>query len=101
MCEEAKGGKEIQYRIESRAPARGHLTHVTASVPELRASSALARYRKQFIRVIETVHIVSRLGQQMRVPALPAWDIEYARSYRKSKQLNEARRLLTIALGRE
>jgi hypothetical protein len=37
----------------------------------------------------------------MRVPPLPARDVEYARCYRKSKQLDEARRLLAIALVRE
>jgi hypothetical protein len=37
----------------------------------------------------------------MRVAPLPARDIEYARRYRKSKQLDEARRFLTIALGRK
>jgi hypothetical protein len=37
----------------------------------------------------------------MRVASLSARDVEYARCYRKSKQLDEARRLLTIALGRK
>jgi hypothetical protein len=37
----------------------------------------------------------------VRVAALAARDIEYARCHRESKQFNEARRLLTIALGRK
>jgi hypothetical protein len=37
----------------------------------------------------------------MRVTPLPAGDVQYARCYRKSKQLDEARRFLTIALGRK
>jgi hypothetical protein len=101
MREEAKGRKEIQYCIESPRPARGHLAHVTAGVPKPRASTALAGYRKQFIGVIETVHIVSRLGQQMRVSSLPARDIQYARSNMQAEQIYETRCFLAIALGRE
>jgi hypothetical protein len=37
----------------------------------------------------------------MRVASLSARDVEYARCYRKSEQFYEARRFLTIALGRE
>jgi hypothetical protein len=101
MREEAKGRKEIQYCIESPGPARGHLTHVTTGVPKPGASTALASYRQQFVGVVETVHIVSRLGQQMRMSSLPARDIEYARSNRQAEQIYEASCFLAIALGRE
>ena len=102
MREEAKGRKEIQYCIKPSGPAGGHLSHVTACVSESRASAALAGHRQQFTGVIETVHIVSRLGQQVRVSPLAARDVEYARSYGQTEEINETRRFLTIALrGKE
>jgi hypothetical protein len=56
---------------------------------------------EQLSGIIQAVNVVSGFGQQMRVTPLPTRDVEYPGSYRKSKQLDEARRLLTIALGRK
>jgi hypothetical protein len=101
MREEAKGRKEIQYCIESPGPACGQLTHVTAGVPEPRASTALPSNGEQLTGIIETIHIVSRFRQQVRVSSLSARNIEHARSDRQAEQIDEARCFLTIALGRK
>ena len=37
----------------------------------------------------------------MRVPALAAWNVEHARAGWQAEQLDEARGLLAVALGRE
>jgi hypothetical protein len=37
----------------------------------------------------------------MRVPALAAWDVEHARAGWQTEQLDEARGLVAVALGRE
>jgi hypothetical protein len=101
MREEPERREEVDHRIIPLRPSRRHLSHIASSVPEPRAGAALASNCEQLTGVIQTVHVQSRFGQQMRVTPLPAGDVQYARRYRKSKQLDEARRFLTIALGRK
>ena len=101
MREEAKGCKEIQHCIEPAMPAGWHPSHVAARVAEVGASAALPGNREQFSGVVETVNIVSGFGQQVRVPSLPARNVENAGTDGESEQVNETRRFLAIPLGRE
>jgi hypothetical protein len=101
MRKEPERREEIEHCIEPLRPSRRHLPHVASGVSEARTGAALSSNCEQLTGVIQTVHVVSRFGQQVRVAALPARNVEYARCHRKSKQLDEARRLLTIALCRE
>src|SRR2546423_2183473 len=98
MRKEAERGKEIEYCVEPLRPPSRHFSHVAASVSKRRAGAALSRLREQLSGVIEAVDIVARLGQQMCVPALATWHVENARADWQSKQLDEARCLLAVAL---
>jgi hypothetical protein len=82
----AKGCKEIHHRIEPCRPACRHLSHVTARVAKVRANATLSGNRQQFGGVVEAVDIVSRFGEQVRVPSLSARNIENAGLHWKSKQ---------------
>ena len=49
------------------------------------------------LRVIEAIHAEARLGEEMRVPALAAWDIEHTSAGREREELDEPRDLAPIA----
>jgi hypothetical protein len=51
--------------------------------------------------VVEPINVVTRFGEQMRMPALTAGHVEYSRSNRQSKHIDDARGFMAIALGRE
>jgi hypothetical protein len=101
MREEAKGRKEIQYGIESAIPARGHFSHVTTRVAKVWTGTAFPRNGEELTGVIQAIHVESRLGEQVRVPSLPTRYVENTRRHGQPEQFHEARRFLTIALGRK
>ena len=74
--EEAERREEIENGIESSAPTRGQLSHIAARVAERPASPTLAGKSQQFGRIIEPVDVESGLGQEVRVTALPARNVE-------------------------
>ena len=101
MRKEAERGEEIKDGIEPAAPARRHPSHVATGVAEPGAGAPLSCNREQFAGVVEAVDVVSSFGQQVGVPSLSARDVENAGAHGKLEQINEARRFLAIALGRE
>jgi hypothetical protein len=101
MREEPERREEIEHGIEPLGPSRRHLSHIASGISEPRTCAALSGNGQQLSGVVQAVHVQSGFGQQVRVTPLPARDVEYARCYRESKQLDEARRFLTIALGRK
>jgi hypothetical protein len=101
MRKESERREEIDHRVEPLRPSDRHPSHVASGVSKPRTGAALSSNGEQLTGVIQTVNVVSRFRQQVRVTPLPARDVENSRSHRKSKQLDEARRFLTIALGRK
>ncbi len=77
------------------------MPHVALSVLEIGTRAARSRDLQQRLRVVESIDLVPRLGQQVSMPALPTRDVENARAVRKSKNVNYARSLSSIPLERE
>jgi hypothetical protein len=101
MREESERCEEIKHGIEPLRPSPGHLSHIATRVSETGTSATLSRHSEQLTGVIQAVDLVSRFGQEVCVATLTARNVEYARCHRKSEQLYETRRFLTIALMRE
>ena len=51
---------------------------------------------EQVLRVVQPLNLEPRLGQQVRVPPLPARDVEDARARRQGQQLDEPRDLVPV-----
>jgi hypothetical protein len=66
-----------------------------------RTCPALSGDSNQMLRVIQPFDLESRLCQQMRVPSLPARNVEDSRSVRKAKHVDYTRCFVPIALERE
>jgi hypothetical protein len=50
------------------------------------------------LRVIEAIHDEPSFGERVRMPSLPAWDVEDARSRGQCEHVHEARDLATVTL---
>jgi len=101
MREEAERREKVEHSVETARPLGGHAPHVSARVAKSVAGSALPRDVQKLLRIVEPVDIVAELCQQVRVAALSARNIEHAGAHRKTKQLDQARNFLSVALGRE
>jgi len=75
---ESKGCEEIHDSIESPAPFRRKLPHVTASISKSWPSASFLRDADQLLGIVEPVDIVTCFGEEMRMPTLAAWDVENA-----------------------
>src|SRR5512143_3258954 len=76
--EKTERREQVEHCVEAAGPARRELAHIAARVAEPRSGAAAARARQQLRRVIETVNVEARLGEQMCVPALTARHVEEA-----------------------
>src|SRR6267142_1661610 len=101
MGKETKRCKEIQHRIEPSRPSSRHFSHVAARVAKVWPTPALAGDLQQFARIVETVDIVARLREQVRVSSLSTRDVQDPRGDGKAEQIHETRCFLAIALGGE
>ena len=54
-----------------------------------------------FLRVVEPIHVVAELSQQVRVTTLSARYVEYSGRVGQSEELDKSRYFLPIALERE
>jgi hypothetical protein len=89
MCEESERSEKVEHRVEPLCPPRRQLAHITPRVTKIPARTTPASDVKQFFRVVETVDVVPRLREQMRMATLPARYIEHPRANRQSKELDE------------
>jgi len=71
------------------------------SVAEIRARPALPRDLEQVVGVVESIDVVARFSEQVRVPSLAARDVQHARADGKSKQLDEPRDFRASSFGCE
>ncbi len=82
--EEAKRGEEVHYRVEPCVPFRRQAAHVAARVAQRFAGSSCVRAGEQVTGEIEPIDVVPGLGEQVRMAALTAWDVEDPRPGRKA-----------------
>jgi hypothetical protein len=75
---ESERGEEIEHGIEPARPPGGHAPHVAARVPKPFGGTSLARNGEQILRVVQAVDIEAAFGEKMRVPALPAGNVQNA-----------------------
>jgi hypothetical protein len=101
IIEESEGRKKVDHGIEATFPSGWKPTHVAACVSQICAGSALSRNPEQMLRVVESVHIVSSFCEEMRMPALPAGNVEYPSSDRQPQYVYDSCDFLPIALQRE
>lgn len=99
--EKAERSEQVEHGIKAASPLRWHAAHVPTRVTKSLAGAAPARDVQQLFRVIERVHVVAELGQQVRVPALSARHIQHARAIGESKELDQPGYFLTIPRERE
>jgi hypothetical protein len=99
--EESERCEKIEHSVEALRPAGWHLPHVAPGVAKVATGSSPPGDSEQRARVIQPVHIVAGLGQQVRVPTLAARHVEDARSGGQAEQLYQARGFLAIPFGRE
>jgi hypothetical protein len=99
--EESKRGEEVDDGIVAAGPASWQPTHVAARVPESRPDAAFACPRQEIGGVVQPIDVIARLGEQMRVSALPARYVENASAGRQPEHFDETRYLVAIALERE
>jgi hypothetical protein len=99
MHKESERREEIDDRVESLRPSGWHLAHISTSVAKILAGPTLARDFEELLGVIESIHVIPELGEEMRVPALSARHIQNTRSNWEREELAEARDFLSIALG--
>ncbi|HYS70545.1 MAG TPA: hypothetical protein VEM14_09915 [Gemmatimonadaceae bacterium] len=59
------------------------------------------RHGEQHPGIVQTVYIVTRFCQQVRVPALAARNVQNARSDRQFKKFDDTRHLAAVALRGE
>jgi hypothetical protein len=89
--------EQVDDGVEACGPSRRQAPHVGARVPERRSGAARPRAVEEVARQIDAVHIEPGLGQQMRMSALTARHVEYARPGRQSQQVDQPRNFLPIA----
>ena len=65
-----------------------HFAHVTTRVAKRWDSASLTGNVEQLLRIVEAIDVISGLGQQVRMPSLSRWNVEYARSNREAQDLN-------------
>lgn len=99
--EESERREKIDDRVEASGPFRRHPAHVAARVSKPRSGSALASDFQEVFGVVEPIDIVSGFGEQVRVPALPAWHVQDSRSRRQSKNIEKSRDFVPVILERE
>ena len=101
MREESERSEEVEHRIEPARPFGRHAPHVPAYVAKTVARPTLASDVEKLFRVVETIDVVTEFSEQVRVPTLPAWNVEYTRPDRKPKDVDQPSYFLAIALERE
>lgn len=77
------------------------MTHVALSVLEIGTRAARSRDLQQRLRIVESIDLVARLGQQVSMPALPTREVEYTRAIRKPENVDDARSFGSIPLELE
>jgi len=87
--EEAERREEVDDGVESRGPFCRKPPHVAARVAKRGACAARPSTREQVARQIETVDVEPRFRQQVGVAPLATRDVEYPRTGREAKQLEE------------
>jgi len=101
LSEKPKRCEQIEHGVETARPSRRQLSHVAAGVSKSGACAALPRTGQQLGRVIETIDVKARFGEQVCVSALSARHIENARPRRQPEQIEQARHFATITLEGE
>ena len=99
--EESERREKVEHRVEPARPFGRHAPHVPAQVAKTVACPTLASDVEKLLRVVETIDVVTEFSEQMRVPTLPAWHVEYARADRKAKDVDQSSYFLAIALEGE
>jgi hypothetical protein len=98
MREESKRCEQVEYGVEPPRPPSRHPPHVPSRVAEILGRSALARDIEQIFRVVETVYVVPELSEQMSVATLATGYVQHSRADGQSKNIDETRYFLAIAL---
>src|SRR4029453_18085887 len=94
---EAERCEEVHDCVEPARPLRRKTSHVTASVAKRFPGSPQLCTREQVAGQIEPVDVITCLGEQMCVAALPARHVENPRSSRQPEYVDEPSDLTTIA----
>jgi cell division septation protein DedD len=79
LGEETERRKKIEHGIETTGPTRRQLSHVAARVAKPCPSTATSCASEEVGGVVQTIHIESRFGEQVRMSSLSAWNVEHAR----------------------
>lgn len=101
LVEEAERREEIEHAVEATGPSRWQLSHVTARIPQSRPRAARPGEFQQVARVVQSIDVESRFGEEVRVATLPARHVEDARAGGQLQDLEQTRDLSSVTLERE
>ena len=95
--EEPERREEVEHGVEATGPSPRKPTHVAAQVSKTRSLAAPPGDREQMRRIVQSMHPEPRLGQKMRVAAMPTWDVQDSGSSREAQDLDQAGHLSAVA----